>query len=118
MLKQQILRTKSRVQNNREEPIDYLAKCILMCYQQIEPSFDFVQGNSLEYRAPFSLLVSLETQVLQMVLDELGEFEHPDMRYEPYGQYWASMRELVESEIEIRQLGEENLFALISELEQ
>ena len=69
-LKQQILRTKLRVQNNREEPVDYIAKVILMIYGQIAANRQFCLGlndstEALEYRAPYLILEALDKPSLE-----------------------------------------------------
>ena len=65
-LKQQVLRTKSRVENNREEPIDYLAKCILTCYSVLQPTPAFLndEGTPEQFCAPYKLFKSLDIIVL------------------------------------------------------
>jgi hypothetical protein len=39
--RQLVLRTQLRVKNNREEPIDFLAKAILICYNHLPPTIPF-----------------------------------------------------------------------------
>lgn len=92
-LKQQVLRTKSRVENNREEPIDYLAKCILTCYSVMQPTpaflIDDIGDAPEQFRAPFKLYKSLDMSVLENLQNEIDEFKLVDeMKYEPYGVYW------------------------------
>ena len=55
-LRQAILRTKLRVQNNREEPIDFVAKVILMIFGLIPLSKDF---KTQEYREAFLIYPAL-----------------------------------------------------------
>ena len=102
------MRTKLRVENNREEPIDYLAKCILTCYNILQPTQSAFLTEPMheapeQFRAPYKLYKSLDLNVLQNLVNELDEFkEVEELQYEPYGVYWSSLSELLQAELEER----------------
>ena len=59
-MRQAILRTKLRVQNNREEPIDFIAKVILMIFGLIKPLHPNFLTN--EYKQSYKIYSKLNIE--------------------------------------------------------
>lgn len=72
--KQVVLRTQLRVKNNREEPIDYLSKVILTCFDLMPLSPEFCQGTNPEYLEPYSILDVLSKEGHQQLISQIKEF--------------------------------------------
>ena len=83
-----------RVKNNREEPIDFLAKAILICYDHLPLTTQFCQSTEScqEYRQAYLILEALSKEALAQVRSEIQEFQFSEIQ--PYLNYWITLEEL------------------------
>ena len=61
------------MKNNREEPIDFLAKAILICYDHLPLTISFCQSTEScqEYRQAYLILEALSKETLAQVRSEI-----------------------------------------------
>jgi len=117
-LRQAILRTKLRVQNNREEPIDFVAKVILTIFGLLPLGADF---KSQEYSHAYKIYSFLQVDQLENTLKEMYDYEQIKGDNSKYLSYWKAQRSLCNLAIERKKQGyqetDEKLFE-VSEIEE
>ena len=98
-VRQAILRTKLRVQNQREEPIDFIAKVILMIFGLIPLNDDFLTN---EYKQSYKIYSRLDQKQLERLLEDMAEYEGANRTSKKFVEYWSSQRSLCNIWIERR----------------
>ncbi len=71
-MEQAILRSKIRIESNREKPIDFIAKVILIIEGKLSVTSDFM---SEDYKNPFNIFKLVQTSAeLKDLLNEMQTF--------------------------------------------
>lgn len=71
-MEQAILRSKIRIESNREKPIDFIAKIILIIEGKLSVTSDFM---SEDYKNPFNIFKLVQTSAeLKDLLNEMQTF--------------------------------------------
>ena len=90
-MRQAILRTKLRVQNQREEPIDFIAKVILMIFGLIPLEQSFLTN---EYKQSYKIYSALDQKQLENLLAEMSEYEGANRTSKKFIEFWDAQRSL------------------------
>ncbi|CDW72357.1 uncharacterized protein c19orf29 [Stylonychia lemnae] len=92
-LEQAILRSKLRIQSNREQPIDFLAKIILIIENKLPICIDFL---SEDYKESYRMLDMLGLNELEELLKEIEIFQSIDKTNQRFQNYWQASKILCE----------------------
>ncbi|TNV81476.1 hypothetical protein FGO68_gene13657 [Halteria grandinella] len=99
-LEQAILRSKIRIEKNREKPIDFLAKVILIIAGKLSVTTDFL---STDFKTPYSIFNLVATSAeLKEISNEIQVFMNvgKDPKMPGFYEYWESMKVLCERMLE------------------
>ncbi len=97
-LEQAILRSKIRINSNREKPIDFIAKVILIIEGKLPVTSDFLSDD---YKSPFNIFNHVHSSIeLRELLNEMQTFLNVNKDNIKFQQYWQSMQRLCNLEIE------------------
>lgn len=98
-LEQAILRSKIRIENGREKPIDFLAKVIFIIigkYDITDPKF----LTKEDYKKPYSMFDLMNVLELKDLLKDIEVYSGIDRSNKDFQVYWDACRQLLELAIE------------------
>ena len=75
------------MQRNREEPIDFIAKVVLMIFGLIPLHSNFL---TQEYKQSYKIYSALTIQQLEQLLNEMTEYEQANRDNPKFAEYWVS----------------------------
>ena len=82
------MRSKIRISSNREKPIDFLAKVILIIEGKLAVPADFLSGD---YRQPFKIFPLVATsEELETLAQEIEVFLNVNKRNKRFQDYWQA----------------------------
>lgn len=88
-MEQAILRSKIRIASNREKPIDFIAKVILIIEGKMPIPSDFLSNE--DYKHPFKILAMVNSsQELRDIAVEMETFLNVNKRNKRFQNYWQS----------------------------
>ncbi len=86
------MRSKIRISSNREKPIDFLAKVILIIEGKLPIPADFMCSD---YRTPFKIFPLVATsEELETVAQEIEVFLNVNKRNKRFQDYWGAQKVL------------------------